>query len=62
MPERRCGICGASLAGRRADARSCSAACRAEASRLRRLLAGNPVDGYGSVFERSAARKRTRDG
>lgn len=37
---RSCVICGESLSGRRADARHCGGPCRAEASRLRRILAG----------------------
>jgi hypothetical protein len=37
-----CPVCGASLAGRRADASYCSNACRAEAWRLRRLLRRKP--------------------
>jgi len=42
---RACPVCGQSLDGRRPQTRCCSAACRAEASRLRRLLAGRPVNG-----------------
>jgi hypothetical protein len=44
--DRVCAVCGSSLSGHRKDARSCSPVCRAEASRLRRLLRGESVDGY----------------
>jgi len=60
MKIRRCPVCGNSLAGRRPQTRYCDAACRAEGSRLRRLLAGQEVDGYLSHRERmAAAQKRT---
>lgn len=50
---RRCLICGASLEGRRRQTPTCSDVCRAEASRLRRLLDGeSPVDGFSSVADR----------
>jgi hypothetical protein len=53
MTGRRCCVCGGSLEGRRRQARTCGGACRAEASRLRRLLAGEqPVDGCYSVADR----------
>jgi hypothetical protein len=53
MTERRCVVCGARMEGRRRQARTCGGACRAEASRLRRLLAGEqPVDGCYSVADR----------
>jgi hypothetical protein len=56
-----CVICDASLADLRADARHCSGACRAEASRLKGILSGNQPDGYRSIRDRLAApRKRTR--
>ena len=35
---RTCAVCGADLTGRRRQARHCSGACRAEASRRHRLL------------------------
>ena len=58
--DRVCALCGSSLAGRRIDARVCSDPCRIEASRLRRLLAGETVGPYRSVAERlRAARSRT---
>jgi hypothetical protein len=53
-----CAICGEALDGRRADARHCGAACRREASRLRRLLAGDPVEGYRSVADYLNGRQR----
>jgi hypothetical protein len=52
---RACSVCGA---GMRADAVVCSASCRAEASRLRRLLSGTDADGYRSLTERLGARRR----
>ncbi len=55
-----CPLCGATMVGRRSDARVCSAACRAEVSRLSRLLDGETVGPYSSVAARlKAARKRT---
>ena len=59
--DRVCALCGSSLGGRRIDARVCSDPCRIEASRLRRLLAGETVGPYRSVADRlRAARSRTR--
>ena len=55
---RGCAICGRALDGRRADARYCGPACRREASRLRRLLAGEPVDGYRNLADYLNARQR----
>ena len=43
--ERVCIVCGASLAGARRHALACSGKCRAEASRLRRILSGSEADG-----------------
>lgn len=41
------------MEGRRRQAKACGGACRAEASRLRRLLAGEqPVDGCYSLADR----------
>ena len=57
---RLCPVCGVSLAGRRADASYCSNACRAEAWRLRRLLAGCPVGRYTCLADRIAANGRAR--
>lgn len=52
MTDRACPVCGADLEGRRRDARYCGGACRAEGSRLQRLLAGRTVDGFVSVGDR----------
>ncbi len=58
---RACAVCGAPLDQHRRDATCCCGACRAEASRLNRLLRGETVDGYGSIAERlSVAQKRTQ--
>jgi len=59
-PPRRCAFCGASLEGRRADARYCSTACRVESWRLRRLLEGRPVGRYATAADRMAAYGRPR--
>jgi pilus assembly protein CpaF len=57
----KCVLCGVSLDGRRRGARHCSAACRAEASRLRAILSGRGSGPYSSVASRlSAMQKRTR--
>jgi hypothetical protein len=54
-------MCGYSLAGYRRDARACSGACRAEASRLKAILNGSKSVPYSSLAERlDAAQKRTR--
>jgi hypothetical protein len=45
----RCGFCTGLLDGIRSDALYCCAAHRAEAWRLRRLLAGEPADRYDSL-------------
>jgi hypothetical protein len=56
-----CSLCGTSMDEHRSDARFCSDPCRIEASRLRRLLAGETVGPYSSVAQRlRAARSRTR--
>jgi hypothetical protein len=64
--ERACPMCGDGLEGRRGDARYCSAACRAEAWRLDRLLDGKPAGRYEAVRDRldaygsrSGARRNT---
>jgi hypothetical protein len=57
-----CALCGASLEGKRDDARHCSSACRVEAWRLRRLLEGRPVGRYASAHDRMAAYGRPRRG
>jgi hypothetical protein len=57
--ERRCAMCGGSMEERRRrHARYCPGACRAEASRLRRIAAGTTVDGFASVADREARRRR----
>lgn len=53
-----CLVCGDDLSGRRRDALTCSGACRAERSRLRRLLAGGTVDGWDSVDARLRSRRK----
>ena len=51
-------VCGADLSYHRCDALTCSGACRAERSRLRRLLAGGAVDGWDSVEARLRSRRK----
>ena len=53
-----CVICGAPLDGRRRSARYCTPKCRIEASRLRRLLDGEAIDGYTSLNAYLNRRKR----
>jgi hypothetical protein len=53
-----CSVCGRSLKNHRKDARVCSDSCRAEASRLRRILSNEEADGYRSVDQRIRARQR----
>lgn len=55
-----CVVCGASLVGQRRDARQCSAACRAEASRIRAILDGTYPGRYRSLAERLAKRRTGR--
>jgi hypothetical protein len=55
---RSCVVCGEPLEGRRCDARHCGGPCRAEASRLRRILNGGP-NTYLSVRERMAVFSRS---
>lgn len=45
-----CVVCDAPWGGMRSDARHCSGACRAEASRLRAILAGSEAVPYRSVI------------
>lgn len=55
-----CVMCGGSLEGRRRHALTCSGRCRAERSRLRRILDGRGADGRLSVADgRGGPRKRT---
>jgi hypothetical protein len=53
-----CALCGASLDRLRADARYCCASHRAEASRLRRLWAGESVDRYATLADYAERRQR----
>jgi len=57
---RSCVICGGSLSGRRADARHCGGPCRAEASRLRRILDGVGAPPYSSIYERLDAYRASK--
>jgi len=57
-----CALCGASLARLRADARYCCAAHRAEASRLRRLWAGESADRYATLADYAKRRQRRTQG
>jgi hypothetical protein len=50
--QRECVTCGGSLAGRRKDARCCSASCRVEASRFRAIVNGTDAGPYRSIAER----------
>jgi hypothetical protein len=57
---RSCAYCGTDISNYRKGARFCSRAHSAEASRLRRLLSGQKVDGYESLAQRlGALQKRT---
>ena len=58
---RPCVVCGEPLAGRRAHARFCSGACRAEASRVRRILAGQEADGYRTLAQRHGEPRNRTD-
>lgn len=60
-PARRCAVCGASLDGRRSDARHCTDACRVEGWRIARLLAGREAGRYATLAERLAAYGRARN-
>jgi hypothetical protein len=59
---RTCPVCGAELRGLRADAVCCGPACRAEASRRRRLAEGRIVDGYPDLTSYIARQRRTKLG
>jgi hypothetical protein len=50
-----CVVCGASLVAHRPHARHCSGACRAEASRIKAILAGNYSGKYVSLAGRFQA-------
>lgn len=49
-PDPACRFCAKPMRGRRRHAVYCGNACRADASRLRRLLDGQAIDGYESVL------------
>lgn len=53
-----CPVCGAALAGRRTDAVYCGPPCRREASRVRRLLAGQADAGYLGLLPYEDRRRR----
>jgi hypothetical protein len=55
VAHRVCVVCGTSLAGHRPHARHCSGRCRAEASRLRAILAGKYTGKYVSLAGRFQA-------
>ena len=55
---RRCPVCGESLDGRRADARTCGSACRRLLYRGERLLAGRPDGPYETLAQWDARRRR----
>jgi hypothetical protein len=55
VPERVCVVCGTSLSAHRPHARHCSGACRAEASRIRAILAGQYSGQYISLAARFQA-------
>lgn len=52
---RRCRLCGFAIEHLRADSGFCGDACRAEASRLRRILTGETVNGYETLADRFEA-------
>jgi hypothetical protein len=60
MSARACVVCGASLEGKRGHARHCSTACRTEASRLARILAGQSPGGYATLSAWQSRQRRTK--
>lgn len=54
----RCVVCGASLIGRRKDARHCSPPCRADAARLKAILSSSSIKPYLSVADWIEAAQR----
>src|SRR5204863_1444704 len=59
--ERVCCLCDRSLEGKRPHARFCSGACRAKASRIRKVLSGSPGQKYRSLAQMlGCSQKRTR--
>jgi hypothetical protein len=59
---RTCPVCGAALSRLRKDALYCGSACRAEASRRRRLGEGRVVDGYRDLGSYIDRQRRTKLG
>jgi hypothetical protein len=53
---RRCVVCGGSMEGRRPQARTCSASCRREASRIRAILAGESAGPYATLADLASRR------
>lgn len=49
MTGKSCPICGGSMDGKRSSARTCGGSCRAELSRLERILHGREADGVPSI-------------
>jgi hypothetical protein len=60
-PGRRCPICGTSLEGHRRDAVTCSGRCRAERSRLLRILGGTAADGSLTLPDTGWERRKRTD-
>lgn len=60
QPARCCPICGADMTERRPQAKVCGGSCRAERSRLERLLRGEPCDGLETVADWLAHRRLRR--
>jgi len=58
VSDRRCLVCGASLARLRSDARYCSPGCRREASRIRAVLAGRSDGPYSTLGDLAQRRQR----
>jgi hypothetical protein len=58
--ERVCVACGASLAGRRVDARTCSSGCRREAYRLAMLATGAPDAFYRTLDHYTGRQRRAK--
>lgn len=58
---RHCPICGGEMSHHRVDAFVCGPSCRAELSRIKRLLSGQPVDRRESLADHlESRRKRTQ--
>lgn len=54
-------MCGGSLAGKRRHALVCSGTCRADRSRVLRILAGETVDGADSLAALAIRRSKRTD-